>query len=140
MFIQIIFIFLKEAVAQNTPFFLSHNLMLCYRVTQPLLTSSNLSCWSHTISLRVMKPLFKSSNPPHQLISIIPLQMFSSFSFSSHLALSKYFPSTIKSNTKRQKQKYRRHFQGEGRCDCQKAKKEENEEGPRADPCLEREF
>ena len=54
--------FFKRGRSAKHPLFLSHNLILCYRVTQPLLTSSNLSCWSHTISLRVMKPLLKSRN------------------------------------------------------------------------------
>ena len=81
------------------------------QVTQPLIKSRNLS-WSHTNHLKSRN---LSSSQPHQLISIKPLQMFSSFSFSSHLALSKYFPSTNKVKYKTTKTEIQTTFPGRGK-------------------------
>ena len=88
-----------------------------------MLESHNLSSSDET-SPQVTQPLIKSRNPPHQLISIIPLQMLSSFSFSSHLALSKYFPSTNKVKYKTTKREIQTTFPGRGKMWLSKGQEE----------------
>ena len=93
----------------------SHNLSSPPLKKSLCLESRNLSS-SHATSPQVIQTLIKSHNPPHQLTtSIIPLQMFSSFSFSSHLALSKYFPSTNKFKYKTTKREIQTTFPGRGK-------------------------
>ena len=154
----------QEALAPNTPFFChtiwfyvteSRNLSLHQAISHVGVTQSLFEWWnlssshatSHQVTQPLLKsrkppqvtqPLIKSSNPPHQLISIIPLQMLSSFSFSSHLALSKYFPSTNKVKHKTTKREIQTTFPGRGKMWLSKGR-EGGEWGRSTGPPLSRE-